>query len=165
MVDLYGQKLSRAGLAERTGAVQQVAGVELAELADGPERGVRVLSFRTGAGFSFQVANFYYEGHAFLSKSGMKAEQTAKYWWVDGRPSVEANRTTLKGPFDSDYVFEDNLGLPAWSKCGSSHQLLAKTAVRIDNNSSRSGDGYINTTTAGGSVKMVFRFGTRWKHC
>jgi hypothetical protein len=56
MVDLYGQRLSRAGLAERTGALQQVAGVELVELADGPERGVRVLVFRTGAGLSFQVA-------------------------------------------------------------------------------------------------------------
>ena len=44
MVDLYGQKLSRTGLAERTGALQQVAGVELLELADGPERGVRVLA-------------------------------------------------------------------------------------------------------------------------
>jgi hypothetical protein len=56
MLDLYGQKLSRTQLAERTGALQQVAGVELLELADGPERGVRVLAFRTGAGLSFQVA-------------------------------------------------------------------------------------------------------------
>jgi hypothetical protein len=56
MVELYGQKLSRTGLAARTGALQQVAGVDLLELGDGPERGVRVLAFRTGAGLSFQVA-------------------------------------------------------------------------------------------------------------
>jgi hypothetical protein len=56
MVDIYGQALSRAALAERTGAPQQLAGVELIELADGPERGVRVLVFRTGAGLTFQVA-------------------------------------------------------------------------------------------------------------
>jgi hypothetical protein len=56
MVDLYGRKLPRTRLAERTGALQQVAGVELLELADGPERGVRVLHVRTGAGLSFQVA-------------------------------------------------------------------------------------------------------------
>jgi hypothetical protein len=56
MVNLYGQKLSRTRLAERTGALSQVAGVELLELGDGPERGVRVLHFRTGAGLSFQVA-------------------------------------------------------------------------------------------------------------
>ena len=56
MVELYGQPMSRTELAERTGALQQVAGVELLELADGPERGVRVLTFRTGAGLAFQVA-------------------------------------------------------------------------------------------------------------
>ncbi len=55
MVDLYGGALSRSALAERTGALQQVAGVQLVELADGPERGVRVLVFRTGC-LGFQVA-------------------------------------------------------------------------------------------------------------
>jgi hypothetical protein len=52
----YGQGRSRQELAERTGALGQVAGVELLELADGPERGVRLLEFRTGAGLSFRVA-------------------------------------------------------------------------------------------------------------
>src|SRR5919106_1819852 len=56
MADLYGRSLSRTELAARTGALQQVAGVELVELADGPERGVRVLNFRTGGGLAFQVA-------------------------------------------------------------------------------------------------------------
>lgn len=56
MVDLYGRGLSRTELASRTGALQQLAGIELVELADGPERGVRVLVFRTGGGLSFQVA-------------------------------------------------------------------------------------------------------------
>jgi hypothetical protein len=56
MVDLYGRSLSRTELAARTGALQQVAGAELLEYAYGPERGVRVLRFRTGAGLGFQVA-------------------------------------------------------------------------------------------------------------
>jgi Domain of unknown function (DUF4432) len=56
MVDLYGRPLSRTELGARTGALQQVAGVELVELADGPERGVRVLNVRTGGGLAFQVA-------------------------------------------------------------------------------------------------------------
>jgi hypothetical protein len=56
MVELYGRELSRSELAARSGALQQVAGVELVELADGPERGVRVLQFRTGAGLDFRVA-------------------------------------------------------------------------------------------------------------
>jgi Domain of unknown function (DUF4432) len=56
MVELFGRERSRMEINARTGALQQVAGVELLEYADGPERGVRVLDFRTGAGLSFRVA-------------------------------------------------------------------------------------------------------------
>lgn len=55
MVKLFGRDLSPRELAERTGALHQVAGVDLLEHADGPERGVRVLCFRTGA-LGFRVA-------------------------------------------------------------------------------------------------------------
>jgi hypothetical protein len=56
MVELFGRNHSRRQIGERTGALQQVAGVELLEHADGPERGVRILEFRTGAGLCFRVA-------------------------------------------------------------------------------------------------------------
>ena len=56
MIELFGRKRSRAAIDARTGALAQVAGVELLEYADGPGRGVRVLDFRTGAGLSFRVA-------------------------------------------------------------------------------------------------------------
>jgi hypothetical protein len=56
MVELFGRKRSRSEIDERTGALAQVAGVELLEYADGPERGVRVVDFRTGGGLSFRVA-------------------------------------------------------------------------------------------------------------
>jgi len=56
MVELYGRELSRSALAAHSGALQQVAGVELVERADGPERGVRILQFRTGSGLDFRVA-------------------------------------------------------------------------------------------------------------
>jgi hypothetical protein len=56
MVELFGRSWPRTAIAERTGALAQVAGVELLEYADGPERGVRVLEFRTGASLGFRVA-------------------------------------------------------------------------------------------------------------
>jgi hypothetical protein len=56
MVQLFGRSWSRPELAARTGAMAQAAGVELVELADGPERGVRLLQFRTGSGMSFCIA-------------------------------------------------------------------------------------------------------------
>jgi hypothetical protein len=39
----------------RIGRLEQVAGVRLVTLGDGVERGVRLLEFRTGSGFSFDV--------------------------------------------------------------------------------------------------------------
>ena len=46
---------SRAELLRRVGRLEQVAGVRLVTLADGNERGVRVLEFRSGSGFDFDV--------------------------------------------------------------------------------------------------------------
>ena len=55
MPDLYGQRWSRAELSRRVGRQEQVAGIRLVTLGDGVERGVRVLEFRTGTGFEFDV--------------------------------------------------------------------------------------------------------------
>jgi hypothetical protein len=55
MPSLWGTPYTRDALLRRVGRLDQVAGVRLVELADGAERGVRVLEFRTGTGFSFEV--------------------------------------------------------------------------------------------------------------
>jgi len=47
--------LSRPELLRRVGRLEQVGGVRLVELADGDGRGVRVLEFRTGSGFAFDI--------------------------------------------------------------------------------------------------------------
>ena len=55
MVDLWGNRYGRTDLLRRIGRLEQVAGVRLVTLGDGVERGVRVLEFRTGTGFAFDV--------------------------------------------------------------------------------------------------------------
>jgi hypothetical protein len=55
MPQLFGRTLEQSELLRRTGRLGQVAGVRLVELCDGTERGVRVLEFRTGTGFAFEV--------------------------------------------------------------------------------------------------------------
>lgn len=55
MLELHGQHLDRRALAERMGALSQVAGVRLVTLGDGVERGIRALEFRTGTGLAFSV--------------------------------------------------------------------------------------------------------------
>jgi hypothetical protein len=55
MPELHGRRLSRTDLTRRVGRIDQAAGVRLVTLGDGVERGVRVLEFRTGTGFEFDV--------------------------------------------------------------------------------------------------------------
>jgi hypothetical protein len=55
MPDLDGTFYSREDLLRRVGRLEQVAGVRLTTLGDGSERGVRLLEFRTGSGFEFDV--------------------------------------------------------------------------------------------------------------
>ena len=54
MPELFGIRWSRAGLMRRAGRLEQAAGVRLA-CGDALRRGVRVLEFRTGSGFPFDV--------------------------------------------------------------------------------------------------------------
>jgi len=55
MPTVHGASLSRRELLRRVGRQEQVAGVRLATLGDGGERGVRILEFRTGTGYEFDV--------------------------------------------------------------------------------------------------------------
>jgi Domain of unknown function (DUF4432) len=55
MPALWGRDYSKADLLRRVGRIDQVAGVRLVTLGDGLGRGVRLLEFRTGSGFSFDV--------------------------------------------------------------------------------------------------------------
>jgi hypothetical protein len=55
MAQLFGRAWTRQALLAHVGDLSQVAGVRLAELSDGRERGVRIAEFRTGAGLDFAV--------------------------------------------------------------------------------------------------------------
>ncbi|MGO8957246.1 MAG: aldose 1-epimerase family protein [Streptosporangiaceae bacterium] len=55
MTEWYASGLRRDELARRVGRPEQVAGVRLVTLGDDVGRGVRVLEFRTGTGFDFDV--------------------------------------------------------------------------------------------------------------
>ena len=55
MAKLFGQTLDAKALAERAGSLTQFGGVRLVTLADGAERGIRALEFRSGTGLQFTV--------------------------------------------------------------------------------------------------------------
>jgi len=55
MTNLFGEKLSKRDIGQRTGSLSQFAGVRLITLEDGVERGIRAVEFRTGSGLRFTV--------------------------------------------------------------------------------------------------------------
>ena len=55
MPALFGAQYNQTELMRRIGRLEQVAGVRLVTAGDGIERGVRLLEFRTGTGFAFDV--------------------------------------------------------------------------------------------------------------
>src|SRR6266508_3944392 len=55
MPTLFGASYDRADLMRRVGRFEQVAGVRLVTAGDGIERGIRLLEFRTGTGFAFDI--------------------------------------------------------------------------------------------------------------
>ncbi len=54
-MELHGETLTREDLRRRSGQLAAYGGVRLMELADGTERGIRMLEFRTGSGLRFTV--------------------------------------------------------------------------------------------------------------
>ena len=85
MVYLLGRQWSRGELLARVGRLEQLAGVQLVEAADGAERGVRRLRFATGAGFDFEV----------LVDRGFDIGRA----WLGGRPLAWWSPVGLVGPW------------------------------------------------------------------
>jgi len=55
MCELFGKNWKREELLRHVGDIRQIAEVRLAELSEGPGRGVRVADFKTGSGLAFTV--------------------------------------------------------------------------------------------------------------
>jgi hypothetical protein len=113
---LWNTDISRRELLRRVGGIEQVAGVRLVTLGDGNERGVRVLEFRTGTGFEFDVLvdRAFDIGRCELA----------------GRPIGWHSGAGFGGPWFGEY---DSLGwLRNWgggfvTTCGLDHALFGAT--------------------------------------
>jgi hypothetical protein len=115
-------------------------------------------------GLSFAVDSFYYQGYAYLD-TGVTGRQTANYYFM-GNPLNHAElRTDLRGPYDDDYLFQDDVGILdlVWSPCGVERNLNVTTRLRVQNNSRRTGTGYMNLLSVDGEARLVFSLA--WRHC
>jgi hypothetical protein len=123
------------------------------------------ISIHTPQGMSFAVSSFYYQGYAILDQPGMRASQTANYYFQGNPIPSNQARSDLNGPYNDSYMFSDQIPVNdfVWSACGADRLLNAQTRLILTNNAQKSGSGYLNTSSVDG--KMTFRFGLSWKQC
>jgi hypothetical protein len=116
MPELWDRQIGRKELMRKVGGFAQVAGIRLVTLGDGNERGVRVLEFRTGTGFAFEV----------LVDRGFDIGRCEK----SGRSMAWESGVGFGGPWFGEY---DALGwLRNWgggllTTCGLDHALFGAT--------------------------------------
>lgn len=153
MVVLWGRRWSRAELAARVGRLEQVAGAQLVQAEDGPERGVRILRISSGGGFDIEV----------LVDRGFDVGRAS----VAGRPLAWWSPVGLVGPwyFDPNGV-EWFRSFPGGlvSTCGLDHTLLGgdDDATRYDF-PGRSTQSYGLHGRYSGLPAMLSGYGTTWE--
>ena len=115
-------------------------------------------------GLSFAVTSFYYSGYAFLEQ-GVQASQWARYYFQGNPiPPTQSNRVQLTGPYDSDFVFKDDIKIEdaVWSACGTERDLNVNTTMQIKNSTpKRSGQAIL--AAIDGSTKLELRLA--WRGC
>jgi hypothetical protein len=134
------------------------------------------IRLRSPSGLSYSLADFFYQGEAYLDAKGMKATQTSSYYF-QGNPIDQPRATSqISGPTNvdatgnaqvSNYQYQDTIGIAdlVWSPCGVDRRLNIKTSINVTNNAASTGNGFINTTSIDGSSKLVLRFKLNWRTC
>lgn len=154
MPELFGASYRRADLLRRVGRLEQVAGVRLVTLGDGQGRGVRVLEFRTGTGFAFDV----------LVDRGFDVGRCE----LGGRPLSWLSGAGVVGPW---YYEPDDWGwFRAWGggmvvTCGLDHTLMPgeDTAEHFNQPHIRKAVRYVLHGRVGGLPARVGGYGERWE--
>jgi hypothetical protein len=122
------------------------------------------LNIRLGSteGLQYALASFWYEGAVVLDKPRMRGRHVARYFF-DRHGEKVADKEMRPGPVDESYVFTDEIdpSRMVWSSCRRRDVLHVNTKLVVKNNPEASGEGYMNTSAAGGSMSMKWKFAFR----
>ncbi|MCX6131583.1 MAG: DUF4360 domain-containing protein, partial [Proteobacteria bacterium] len=89
-------------------------------------------------------------------------------YFFEGQGFTGRFASNQSGPYTSDYVYNDNIGLSSavWSPCGIERALNINTAIRVsntDNRKYRNARGLISNDSVDGQIKQVW--GITWRPC
>lgn len=123
------------------------------------------INLHSPQGLSYSIAQFFYSGYAFLDSPGMSARQTAHYYFQGNPIEAEKGNTSLSGPVDQEYTYQDNVPIAdlVWSPCGAQRLLNVSTRILEMNNPQKTGTGYMNTLAVDGNITL--RFKLSWRSC
>ncbi len=118
------------------------------------------------AGWQYSIADFYYRGFMDLDRT-IRAEHSASYFF-EGQGQTGRFGTRQMGPYASDYVYTDQIGLASavWSPCNVQRALNINASIRVDNTDRRyhpEAQGLITNDTIDGQIKQVW--GLTWRRC
>ena len=121
-----------------------------------------LINLHVPAGWSYSIIDVDYRGYAKLDY-GTVGEQLSEYYF-SGRQGPTLS-TTIRGPFDDDYLINDRLGISetVWSPCGANRALNIKTQVRVSASGSRRA--LITTDSIDGELRTLYRYGLVWHRC
>ncbi len=135
-------------------------------LSEGRKNCVATLTLDVPGGWQYSIGSFFYRGFMQLDR-GIKAEHSADYFF-EGTGFTGRFSSTKVGPFENDYVYNDNIGLSSavWSACGVERALNINTKIRVSNSNSSAypnARGLITNDSIDGQIKQVW--GITWRRC
>jgi hypothetical protein len=121
-----------------------------------------------GQPMSFSFGQVVHQGYAFLDRGGMRAARRTSYVFSangKGIPGATPSQTAnIPGPISDSWLQADDV-FPAgvWSPCAAVSNLVVGTSLMLQNDSRKSGSGYINTSTVDGAMTLDFELA--WRRC
>lgn len=113
-------------------------------------------------GYSVSVFAIDYRGFIGIP-SGGRAQLAVNYFLAGDGAGIRTQKT-FTGPFSSDYIKSDSLGLQAivWSACGASTNLRANTTLLVQSNSRRQ---QAMATVDSADVQAGLVYHLQWRRC
>ena len=113
-------------------------------------------------GYSVSVFAIDYRGFVGIP-SGGRAQLSVNYFLPGGGRGVTTTKT-FSGPYSSDYIKSDSLGLSAivWTACGASTNLRANTSMRVQTNSNNA-QAMATVDTMDVQAGLIYHL--QWRRC
>lgn len=121
-----------------------------------------LVDLRFPQGWTYAIFRADYRGFAALDRYVYGLQRS--YYYFQGTLNQVPLRTTLRGPYNNDYLISDTLGLETvvWHPCGARRALNIDSSVQVRSYSYGS-QGLMTVDSIDGEVEHTYH--VRWRRC